>query len=165
MNKLHTQVGAALARGLGQVLVGIDYMCFPSEVAHALDASELDGEVALHFESAPSLYMTWTQNSGWLDVNSLIASSESQFRPGTLTRVPANSHALWATHIGSKMVGAEVLGWQGTPSIARLHFSHGSVLVGVGRESAFRDGDCVLIRSDEPKWLFAGEFAVTLWRT
>ena len=163
MNTVESQVGAAIERVLGLVLVRVEYLCLPHEAPNALAALELDGEIALRFEANESVYLTWNQVSGWNEVNSLVASIRPQSKPESFVQADASSQVLWSAHVGSKLCRAEVLGWSGTPAIARLAFSHGSVLIGVGYEAGFRDGDCILARADDPMWLFAGEEAATLW--
>lgn len=164
---LESQVIGPFRGAIGRALTAVEYGCFPFETVVLREGKsellELDGEVRLRFEGDHSVFLSWAQFPRWKDANSLAVSLGSFSKTGALEYINVNSLPVWAACLSHRLTSVDVLGWNDSPAIARLSFSKTSVLVGVGYEQGFGDADCVIVRPNDPMWLFSGTEAALLW--
>lgn len=153
MSLLDDRILNSLAPAIGRKLVGVSYCCLKHE-ATAGDIGDpefyLGGEVLLRFEPEYSVWVTWDENAGWSQHFSVCARTTDMFELGALECFAADSVNLWKPLIGCVLQGFEVLGQSHTPQIIRLSFDGGPVLLGVGYQGRFGDGDDVFARPDTP---------------
>lgn len=157
-------LAAALANVTGARLAGVQYGLLSADESQDVGstAMQLGGEVALTFTNDHRMHFTW---SGWPD------ASQDWVLRGTSNRlcrvskcIDASSLGPWPSLVGRPLIEAQVLGWQDEPSVVRLRFDQGSVLVGVGSNGWFGSADSLLVRPDQSPFLDFPTPIGTLWR-
>lgn len=161
MTESLTEVAGALRAVIGASLERVEYGLLPSD---KFDPSsvELGGEVVLTWMGEKKVHFTWGGRPGakqdWV-LRATAANLLSPVPPAT----DVSSSDLWASLIGSELVESEILGWVGEPSVARLRFSAGSILVGVGAEGWFGSADSIMVRPDSSPFLDFPMPIQTMW--
>lgn len=164
MSPATESLAGALVNVTGALLADVQYgLLSPDENQDVgSTAMQLGGEVALTFSNDHQVHFTW---GGWP------GASQDWVLRGTSTRlcttptkcIDASSLGPWPSLVGRPLIEAQVLGWQNEPSVVRLRFDQGSVLVGVGSDGWFGSADSLLVHPDQSPFLDFPAPIETLW--
>lgn len=161
MTESLAEVVGALRGAIGSLLKRVEYGLLPSD-KFVPSAVELGGEAVLTWAGEEKVHFTWSGRPGARQDWVLRATAATLLSPVPLA-TDVSSSDLWAPLIGSRLVESQVLGWEGEPSVVRLRFPPGSVLVGVGAEGWFGSADSILVRPDQSPFLDFPTPVQTLW--
>lgn len=163
MSPATESLAAALANVTGARLAGVQYGLLSADENQDVNstAMQIGGEVALTFTNDHQVHFTW---SGWPDASQdWVLRGTSTHLCTTPKYIDASSLGPWPSLVGRPLIEAQVLGWQDEPSVVRLRFDQGSVLVGVGSDGWFGSADSLLVRPDQSPFLDFPTPIETLW--
>lgn len=164
--KLIGSLNSHVAAALGHPLHSVIYRAFENECTAEHVAAGIGwfgGEVELRFGALSPFFVTWGENEGWSDHFSLLIQANSAFHPGALVPFSAMRAPEWVSYVGQPLLCASCLGSAGTPHVLTLRFVTGAVVIGVGHEGDFGDGDNVIIKPQLVANL--GKFTECFWES
>ena len=95
-------------------------------------------------------FVSWAENIGWSDGThfSLYIGDTTAFVPNSLTSIPASRHPDLTPHIGERIVGVKLHGFNSAPHVLELTTESGLLMLGCGGKRAFGEGDDVRVSQD-----------------
>ena len=166
MKKLEANIIARVTPAFGTRLTGVKYHplrdeCNVSEIGEA--DFYIGGEICLAFDGRIILYLSWEENAGWPSHFSVVVSSSSRWKQGTLVEYDASRVPLWRDVIGKRLDSAECLGWETTPHVLKFTFGDQTRYIGSSYKTRFGDGDDVFFCDAKSNPDLNG--ATTIWRS
>lgn len=165
MSPATESITVVLASVTGTRLSGVQYGLLSADENQDIGsmAMEIGGEVVLRFANDHIAHFTW---GGWPEATQdwvLRCTLTPTFT--TPKVIDASSLGPWPALVGKQLIEAQVLGWQDEPSVVRLRFGRGSVLVGVGTSGWFGSADSLMVRPDQSPFLDFPTPIETLWNS
>ena len=153
-----------LSATVGARLLHVEYGLVEADENQELGsvAMQLESEAILRFSDRRQIYFTWSAWPGAKQDWVLRGTSTSLSQEPT-KYLKASSFEPWSSLAGRPLIGAQVMGWNGEPSVVRLCFDQGAALVGVGSDGWFGSSDSLLIRPDQAPFLDFPVPIETMW--